>query len=98
MLEALELQRLARKIVLKRLPSVHLDDVLTEGMTISDGEEGLRITLVLTPESVDSISGNDALKLLIDIRNGLLREGEERFPIVEYATADDLEGDDEQVD
>lgn len=95
MLEALELQKLAKRIFEKRLPSIHLDDVLTESITSSEGEDALRITLVLTPESVDAISGDDVLKLLVDIRDGLLREGEERFPIVEYATADDLSGEDE---
>lgn len=79
----------------KRLPSLHLDDVVTEAMTSSDGDAALRITLVLTPESVDAISGDDALKLLVAIRDGLLREGDDRLPIVEYATADDLNGEDD---
>jgi hypothetical protein len=90
MLEALKLQELARKIVTKRLPNVQLDDVVAASITDSEGEAALRITLVLTPESVDAISGEDALKLLIDIQQGLFREGEERFAIVEYATADDV--------
>lgn len=90
MLNAPELQKLARKIVVKRMPSVQLDNVVTEDMTSSDGEAALRITLVLTPETVDTITGEDALKLLVDINDGLRREGEERFAIVEYATADDV--------
>lgn len=97
MLEAFELQNLAKTIVRKRLPSVQLDDVQTESMTGSDGEAVLRITLILTPASVDAISGDDALKLLVDIRDGLSREGEERFPIVEYATADDLDDGSDQA-
>ncbi len=97
MMEALELQNLAKKIVRKRMPSVHLDAVLTENTTSSNGESALRITLVLTPESVDAISGEDALKLLVDIRHGLEREGDDRFPIVEYATADDLDGEEDQA-
>jgi hypothetical protein len=95
MLEAFRLQDIAKKIVSDNLPTIILDEVLTENTSTSDGEAALRITLVLTPESVDAISGEDALKLLVDIRDGLLREGEERFPILEYATADDLGGDDE---
>jgi hypothetical protein len=95
MLEAFRLQDIAKTIVGKNLPSVTLDEVLTENAWTSDGEGALRITLVLTPESVEAISGADALKLLVDIRDGLEREGEERFPIVEYATPDDLDGSDE---
>jgi hypothetical protein len=90
MLNAPELQKLARSIVGKRMPSVNLDDVVTEDMTSSEGEAALRITLVLTPETVDTITGEDALKLLVDINDGLRREGDERFAIVEYATADDV--------
>lgn len=90
MLEALELQKIARAIISKRLPTVALDDIVAENTTSSDGENALRITLVLAAESVDAISGDDALKLLVDIRDGLVREGEERQPIVEYTTVDDV--------
>jgi hypothetical protein len=90
MLHDKQLQQLARQIVGKRLPALKLDDVLTENTTISSGEAGLRITLVLTPESAETMSGDDVLKLLVSIREGLEREGEDRFPIVEYATKDDL--------
>lgn len=96
MLEALELQKLARTIVSKRLPAVRLDDVLALPFTDSEGESALRITLFLSPESVDSISGKDALKLLVDIKDALFREGEERFAVLEYATADDVPSDDDE--
>ena len=90
MLETPELQKLARKIMGKRLPEVHLDDGLTEPFTSSDGEDALRITFVLTPESVGAISGEESLKLLVAIKDALWGMGEERFAIVEYATADDV--------
>lgn len=90
MLEALELQKLAKDIVHKRLPSIHLDDVLTQPTTDSDGDAAVRITFVLTPETADEISGEDSLKLLVAIKEALFRKGDERFPIVEYATADDV--------
>ncbi len=95
MLNAPELQKLAREIVKRRMPSVCLDDVVTEDTTSSEGEAALRIILVLTPETVDAITGDDALKLLLDINDSLQREGDDRFAIVEYATADDLSGDEE---
>ena len=98
MLATPELQRIARAIVNKRLPAIAVDDVTAESMTSSDGEAALRITLVLAPEAADAISGDEAVKLLVDIRDSLAREGEERFPIVEYATADDVPGDDDQDD
>jgi hypothetical protein len=97
MLEAFRLQNLAKEIVGRSLPAVVLDEVIAKTMVRSDGDEGLRITLVLHPESVGAITGDEALQLLVDIRDGLEREGEKRLPLVEYATADDLEGPDEEV-
>ena len=90
MLETNQLKDLARRIVDKRLPSVQLDNVLTENITNSEGAPALLITLVLTPETVNAITGDEALRLLVNIHDELIREGEERFPIVEYATVDDL--------
>lgn len=95
MLNAPELQKLARKIVKKRMPTVRLDDVVAENTTSSDGDPSLRITLVLTPETVDAITGEDALNLLVEINDGLRREGDERFASIEYATADDVPVDED---
>jgi hypothetical protein len=98
MLNVPELQKLARKLVKERMPSVSLDNVFAENMTSSGGDPSLRITLVLTPETADAITGEDALKLLVDINDGLQREGDERFAIVEYTTADDFYDDDDLDD
>ncbi|MBS3927643.1 MAG: hypothetical protein KGZ65_03510 [Sphingomonadales bacterium] len=95
MLETLQLQKLAREIVAKRMPKVEVADVLTVPITDSEGEAALRITFVLTPESVDAITGEDALKLLVELKDALFRKGEERFAIIEYATPDDLEEQEE---
>ncbi|MEO7739715.1 MAG: hypothetical protein ABIS10_10550 [Novosphingobium sp.] len=77
------------------MPSVELESVQTEGFTSSEGEDALRITLVLTPETVEAITGDDALKLLLEINDSLRREGDERFAIVEYTTADDVPVDED---
>jgi hypothetical protein len=98
MLHDKQLQAIAREIALKRLPLLGLDEVLTENTTISTGEPGLRITFVLTPESAEAISGDDVLKLLVSIRNRLEHDGEDRFPIVEYATKEDLAEADAEED
>jgi hypothetical protein len=96
MLEAFELQKLARDIVEKRVPAVHLEQVQTLDTVSSEGEPALRITFVLAPDSADGISGEAALSILLDIHDSLARAGEDRFPLIQYATADDLEGDEEQ--
>lgn len=91
MLEMPQLQELAKKLAGKRMPLVQIEDVIASPMTDSEGEAALRITFVLTPETADAITGGDALKLLVELKDALQREGEERFAIIEYATPDDLE-------
>lgn len=72
-----------------------IEKVLTEPATDSDGNDALRITLVLTPAAVQSLTGDNALDILVNIQQSLSREGEERFPIVEYATETELAETDE---
>lgn len=67
----------------------------------SEGNDAIRMTFVLTPDSVDAISGEDAINLLSDIHQQLMHQGDERFPIIEYATADEVArrvGLDEEAD
>jgi hypothetical protein len=64
--------------------------VTTGSTTDSRGEPALKITIVITPNSTASISGEAALATLSDIQQSLEDAGEERFPIIEYATEEEL--------
>ena len=68
-----------------------LERVMTEPTLDSEGKDAVRITLVLTPDAVQSLTGDEALDILVSIQQSLSREGEERFPIGEYATEGELE-------
>ncbi len=98
MLNDPQLRKLTGDIVHGRLPAVELLRVLTEPTTDSEGNDALRITLVLTHEAVDSLTGEQTLKLLVDIQQAILGQGDERFPIIEYATEDDLREEELQED
>jgi hypothetical protein len=98
MLQTLELEKLARKLVKTRMKEVRLDDVVAENITSSTGEAALRITLIITQETADAITGEDALKLLVEINDSLQREGDERLAIIEYATADDVPIEEDEID
>jgi hypothetical protein len=52
----------------------------------SQGDPALKITIVLTPGSTESIQGKDVLKTLDQVQQRLQEEGEERFPIIEFET------------
>jgi hypothetical protein len=52
----------------------------------SQGDPALKVTIVLTAGSTDSIQGKDVLKTLDQLQQRLQAAGEERFPIVEFET------------
>ena len=93
MLNDPKLQKIAKQIVNDRAPDAELQRVVIEATTDEEGNDALRIVLVLTPESARAMTGDQALDVLVDIQKGLLREHESRFPIVEYATEAELEED-----
>lgn len=95
MLNEPQLQKLMTDVVHGRLPKMQLEQVLTEPMIDSDGENALRITLVLSTESARALTGDETLGLLVEVQESLRREGEERFAIIEYATQDDLHEQDD---
>ena len=93
MLETARIAEIAGEAARALLAPPDLERVLTQPSTDSEGGEALRITLVLKPEAVRALSGDTALNLLVDIQQKLSRAGEERLPIVDYATEQELEGD-----
>jgi hypothetical protein len=63
----------------------------SEPASDSEGQEALRITIVLKRGSADKISGEKALDTLVGIERALREAGEDRFPIIEYVTEEELE-------
>lgn len=52
----------------------------------SEGHDALRITVVLRPFGDGEIEGDATLDTLVEIREKLQQAGEERFPLLEYAS------------
>lgn len=90
MLEDPQVQKLMRQALAEVLPYPGGIEVLSEAMVDFDGRDVLRITLVLSEQTAKSIAGDQAMKLITEIRDSLLREGDERFPLIYYATPEDL--------
>jgi hypothetical protein len=65
--------------------------VLSEPASDSEGQEALHITIVLKRGSADKISGDSALDALVRIERDLRQGGEERFPIIDFVTEEELE-------
>ena len=65
--------------------------VMVEPSVDSEGDAALDVTIVLDDSDP---SGTEAITILVAIRDALSAAGDERFPIIEYTTEDELALDD----
>jgi hypothetical protein len=91
MLKRDEIVRIAREVATAHLTPQIVKDVLSEPASDSEGRDALRITIVIPPGSAAKLKGDAVLDTLVQIQNRLSEAGEERFPIVEYATEEELQ-------
>jgi hypothetical protein len=64
--------------------------VVSEPTTDSEGTEALRLLIVMAPGLDEAVSDNAVVDTLVQIVDRLRDAGEERFPIIEYATEEEL--------
>lgn len=98
MLDSAKITEIAVKVARTWVAAANLERVVTKPATDSEGKDALRITLVLTPEAARDMTGDEALDVLVGIQQGLWDAGEERLPIVEYATEEELGQADADLD
>lgn len=92
MLDRSEIIRIVDEVARANLrPVTSVTEVLTEPATDSLGHEALRIIIVIKPGAAARFDGDDVLNTLVQIQDRLHAAGEERFPIVEYATKRELQ-------
>jgi hypothetical protein len=84
------LKNIATKVANSTLGSSSVSVVNITPTIDSAGDAALRVTIVLTPGSTSSITGDKALSTLVRIQQEFQKKGDDRFPIVEYATEDEL--------
>jgi len=90
MLDKDEIATITKAAATTTLGSQSLVDVANTAVTDSTGDDALKITIVLTPGSTESITGELVLRTLGEISARLQQAGEERLPIVYYATQEEL--------
>jgi hypothetical protein len=95
MLHFPEIDALAREVAEKHLAALGVSDVTSEPAIDSQGDEALRITITI--RSPDKIPGNGRqfLKTLTEIWGRLEEANDSRFPIIDYATQEELGGVDD---
>ena len=92
MLSQNEIDDIAKQVATANLSSTMVSSAISAPGFDSEGHDALRITIVLTPaSSTAAIDGDKLLDTLVQIQEQLRKRGEERLPIIEYATTKELE-------
>jgi hypothetical protein len=91
MLQQKEIVKIAQDAARANLSSSTVSRIMSEPTTDSEGRDALRITIVVKPEAIGKLTGDSTLDTLVQIQADLRDAGEERFPIVEYATEKELQ-------
>jgi hypothetical protein len=88
----LEDKKVARIVSAAARKTLGKEFIRTEiGPTIdSRGESAIRVLLVIKPGAADRITGDAALDSVVGIQRQLQEAGEEDFPIIEFATEEEL--------
>lgn len=90
MLDYGDVGKLVEKVAKPALGRENVVRVFTEPGGDAEGMDGLRITIVMTPEAVEKIDGDTLLDNVLNVHEALERHGEERTPMIGYATGDEL--------
>jgi hypothetical protein len=91
MLDTTKVIQIARAAATTHLSSSVFSNIFTEPATDSEGHDALRITIVIEPGVAARLEGDAVLNTLLEIQDKLREAGEERFPIIEYATEAELQ-------
>jgi hypothetical protein len=88
MLDEKKILDIATSVATANLSSQNFTTVTASSTTDSLGNAALQITVVIKPGV--TVTGEAALNTLVQIQDHLQAAGEERFPIIGYATEKEL--------
>lgn len=91
MLDTDQISQIVTRIVEANTAPRSVRRVMAEPASTSEGEDALRITIVLTPEAVAQLASGHPLDVLVQTSDQLRSAGDQRFPILKYATEEELE-------
>jgi hypothetical protein len=91
MLPREQIIRVAGEVAAANLAAQSIESVLSEPATDSEGRDAVRIIIVIKPGIAAEVKGDAVLDTLVQIRRRLEELGEERLPLIEYATKQELE-------
>lgn len=91
MLDTKQNDDIVKKAARAHFPAGSVQRVFSEPTIDSQGRDALRFTIVVGPDALDAVEGDALLETLVQIRRDLDSAGEDRFPIVNYATQAELD-------
>ena len=90
MLDLSDINQIVRDVTASNLGPKTVESIDSQTTTDSEGHDALRITIVLAPKVVKKLKDDAVLDTLLEIQDRLRAAGEERFPILEYGTEDEM--------
>ncbi|MCD0422122.1 hypothetical protein LOC51_33340 [Rubrivivax sp. JA1024] len=92
MVESAEIERITRDVVNAQTISQAVVSVRSKPSIDWTGDPTIDISVVVRPEAEAALLTEETpLNILTSISDQLLEVGEDRFPIIHYATTEDLE-------
>lgn len=88
-----QLRLIALEVARTALAPHRVENALVDDTVDAFGNDALGVMLVIPSEAVSRLDGDTLIQFLIQLRERFEREGEQRRPIVEYATPEDLTAD-----
>jgi hypothetical protein len=87
-----KIRSIVQSVATANIGSQNIKDFMSQPTTDVEGNPALQITIILASEAVaTTMAPNAALNTLVQVHDGLLKEGDERFPFIRYVTPEDLE-------
>ena len=90
MLPQTRIDEIVAEVATAYLTRENFERAMSEPTVDSQGEDALRITIVIKPDALERLKGGPVLDTLFQISERLQEAGENRFPLVHYATEAEL--------
>jgi len=90
MLDDERIAQIATEVATANLSHQNFTSIVSSSSTDSTGQGAVQITIIIPIGAEKRIQGNATLSTLVQIQERLRKEGEDRFPIIEYSTEPEL--------
>ena len=95
-LKSADVEREAIEVARRNFGASRVTRAIVEPAVDLDGDDAWRVTIILENDAaVDAIDGDAVLDNLVQIHERLRQKGDERLPIVSFATEEELRESDD---